>query len=93
MSAFDTSFPNIIKKAHFTRSSLVGNGGGFARDDTDEDKLRKLEAMLLREGTSAQDVALIANLLSVPVDARYPTLDSVHNVRSRRRSERCTEGL
>ena len=31
--------------------------------------------MLLREGTSAQDVALIADLLSVPVDARYPTLE------------------
>ncbi|MEA2790420.1 MAG: hypothetical protein QOG73_2826 [Acetobacteraceae bacterium] len=43
----------------------------FARGDTPQQRLHKLEgAMTL--GMSLEDVALIADLLSVPVDDRYP---------------------
>ena len=48
---------------------------GFVRGDGSAEKLRKLEAMLLPGGTSAEDVALIADLLSVPTDERYPKLE------------------
>jgi class 3 adenylate cyclase/predicted ATPase len=48
---------------------------GFARGDGSEEKLRKLEAMLLSGGTSAEDLALIADLLSVPTEGRYPKLE------------------
>jgi predicted ATPase len=48
---------------------------GFARGDGSQEKLRKLEAMLLPGGTSAEDLALIADLLSVPTDGRYPKLE------------------
>jgi class 3 adenylate cyclase/predicted ATPase len=48
---------------------------GFARGDGSDEKLRKLEAMLLPGGTSAEDLALIADLLSVPTDGRYPKLE------------------
>jgi class 3 adenylate cyclase len=47
---------------------------GFARGDGSQEKLRKLEAMLLPGGTSAEDLALIADLLSVPTEGRYPKL-------------------
>jgi predicted ATPase/class 3 adenylate cyclase len=48
---------------------------GFAHGDGSQEKLRKLEAMLLPGGTSAEDLALIADLLSVPTDGRYPKLE------------------
>ena len=48
---------------------------GFARGDGSQEKLRKLEAMLLPGGTSAEDIALIADLLSVPTEGRYPKLE------------------
>ena len=52
-----------------------GQEAGFARGDAQQEKLRKLEAALIPAGTSLEDVALIADLLSVAVDHRYPTLD------------------
>ncbi len=45
---------------------------GFVRGDGSEEKLRKLEAMLL---PAAEDLALIADLLSVPTYERYPKLE------------------
>ena len=48
---------------------------GFERGDGSEQKLRKLEAMLLPGGTAAEDVALIADMLSVPTDERHPKLE------------------
>ncbi len=48
----------------------------FARGDTPREKLQKLEATLTRRGTSLEDVARIADFLSLPTDAdRYPPLD------------------
>ena len=48
---------------------------GFAREDTPETKLDKLEILLSRSGENAPNmVALIADLLAVPNDGRYPPL-------------------
>jgi class 3 adenylate cyclase len=47
----------------------------FVRGDGSNEKLRKLEVMLLPDGTSAKDLALIADLLAVPTDERYPKLE------------------
>jgi class 3 adenylate cyclase/tetratricopeptide (TPR) repeat protein len=47
----------------------------FTRGDGAQERLRKLEVMLLPCGTSADDLALIADLLSVPTDGRYPKPD------------------
>jgi len=44
------------------------HAAGFARGDGSQGKLHKLEAMLLPGGTSAEDLGLIADLLSVPTD-------------------------
>jgi class 3 adenylate cyclase len=48
---------------------------GLARSDTQQARLRKLEAALIPAGTPLGDIALIAGLLSVVVDDRYPRLD------------------
>ncbi len=48
---------------------------GFASSDTNGERLGKLEAVLASVGTPMEDVALIADLLSVPVDDRYPKLE------------------
>jgi tetratricopeptide (TPR) repeat protein len=50
-------------------------GAGFKADDTSEQRLDKLEALLARDGSRVQAVApLFAALLSIPFGERYPPL-------------------
>ncbi len=44
----------------------------LARDDTPRAKLDKLAALLAKTSTSIEDTALIAEMLSLPNDGRYP---------------------
>jgi hypothetical protein len=43
--------------------------------DTGPSKLDKLDALLTQTSTSAQDVSLFADMLSLPNDGRYHALD------------------
>jgi class 3 adenylate cyclase len=45
---------------------------GLAHGDTAQLKLDKLDALLAHTSTSAQDVSLLADMLSLPNDGRYP---------------------
>src|SRR5262249_12516879 len=57
---------------------LIGQferAAGFAHGDTPGAKLDKLDALLARTSTSKQDVALLAEMLSLPNDGRYPMLE------------------
>ena len=47
---------------------------GLAHGDTGQSKLDKLDALLAQTSTSAQDVSLFADMLSLPNDGRYPAL-------------------
>ena len=47
----------------------------FTRDDSQNAKLDKLDALLAETATSPQDAALFADMLSLPNDGRYPALD------------------
>lgn len=47
---------------------------GFVRRDKPMDKLRKLEAVLLPAGLSADEIAITADLLSLPAGERYEPL-------------------
>ena len=47
----------------------------LARDDTPQAKLDKLDALLAYASTSAQDVSLFAEMLSLPNDGRYPATE------------------
>jgi predicted ATPase len=51
------------------------NGTRVAHNDTTQAKLDKIDALLAQSFTSRQDAALIAEMLSLPNDGRYPTLE------------------
>jgi hypothetical protein len=48
---------------------------GFTHADAAQVKLDKLDVVLALASTSSQDAALFAEMLSLPNDGRYPTLE------------------
>jgi class 3 adenylate cyclase/predicted ATPase len=69
---------------------IIGNFerlAGLARDDTPEAKLDKLDALLRRTATPSEDAALIAEMLSLPNDGRYPALQLAPQQRRQRTME------
>jgi class 3 adenylate cyclase/predicted ATPase len=67
----------------------LGRASGFARDDPPVAKLGKLEALLSGAAPAEQDVALIADLLSLPASERHP----LPNLSPQRKKERTLEAL
>ena len=67
--------PQHTDSALFPIISQLERAAGFARDDTPNDKLNKLDTLLGQSATSPPDAALVATLLSVPNDGRYPSLE------------------
>ncbi len=61
--------------ALFPFVSQMERAAGFAREDTPEARLDKLDAWLKQTATPAQDAALFAEMLSLPNDGRYPAPD------------------
>src|SRR6516162_6221950 len=57
--------------------SQMERAAGFAHDETTQAKLDKLDALLAQSFTPRQDTALLAQMLSLPNDGRYPTLELV----------------
>src|SRR5262252_2981355 len=57
---------------------------GLVRDDTPQARLDKLDAVLAQTSTSIEDVALFAEMLSLPNDGRYPTLELTPEQRRQR---------
>ena len=67
---------------HYTNSALypvigqLQRAAGFVREDTNDDKFAKLEAVLKEtERPFEQSVALLGDLMSLPVSERYPPLN------------------
>uniref|UniRef100_UPI003F9BDF99 AAA family ATPase n=1 Tax=Roseiarcus sp. TaxID=1969460 RepID=UPI003F9BDF99 len=56
----------------------------FARDDTLQAKLDKLDALLKSMSTPAEDAALFAEMLSLKPDGRYPAIDLAPPLRRQR---------
>jgi hypothetical protein len=48
---------------------------GLTHDDASQAKLDKLDAVLAQTSTSIEDASLFAEMLSLPNDGRYPTID------------------
>src|SRR5262249_53761323 len=67
----------------------LGRASGFAHDDSPTSRLEKLEALLARAIPSDEDVALLADLLSLPVSERHP----LPNLSPQRRKEKTLEAL
>jgi class 3 adenylate cyclase/predicted ATPase len=67
--------------------------GGFESKDDPKSKLSKLDALLSGSSASAQDAALFAELLSLPNDGRYPSLDLTPQQRRAKTFEALTSQL
>ena len=78
----DSAFHPIIRQ--------MERAAGMAHDDTAQAKLDKLDALLVRTATSSQDAALLAEMLSLPNDGRYPTLELAPQQRRQRTLEALT---
>jgi class 3 adenylate cyclase len=55
--------------------SQMERAAGFAHDDSPQAKLDKLAALLAQSFTPPQDATLLAEMLSLANDGRYPTLE------------------
>jgi predicted ATPase len=66
---------------------------GFAHDDTAEVKLEKLDALLAKSFTPREHGALLAEMLSLPNNGRYPTLELTPQQRRQRTLEALTAQL
>jgi class 3 adenylate cyclase/predicted ATPase len=67
----------------------LGRASQFARDDSPEIRLRKLEALLARADAPSEDVALLADLLSLPDTERH----ALPKLSAPRKKERTLEAL
>jgi class 3 adenylate cyclase len=73
--------------------SQMERAAGLAHNDTPQAKLDRLDAVLAPIATSTQDAALLAEMLSVPNDGRYPALDLTPEQRRQRTLETLTAQL
>jgi class 3 adenylate cyclase/DNA-binding winged helix-turn-helix (wHTH) protein len=67
----------------------LGRAAGFAPEDPPAARLEKLEALLAPAAPPGEDVAFIADLLSLPASDRYP----LPNLSPQRKKERTLEAL
>jgi predicted ATPase len=58
----------------------------FAHGDTPQAKLDKFDALLAQTSTPRQDAAVLADLLSLPNDGRYPGMDNLAPEQRRQRT-------
>ena len=62
----------------------IERAANFAREDDAKTRLDKLEAVLSRSSMPDEDAALLAQMLSLPNDGRYPVLDLAPHQRRQR---------
>ena len=67
--------PQHTDSALYPIISQMERAARFTYADTAQVKLDKLDALLAQSSTSANDAALLAEMLSLPNDGRYPTLE------------------
>ena len=81
--------PQHTDSALYPIISQMERAAGLAHDDTPQARLDKLDAVLAQSLTPRQDVAIFAEMLSLPNDGRYPTLE----LASQQRRQRTLEAL
>jgi len=85
--------PQHTDSAFYPIIGQMEHAAGFMRDDAPQARLDKLDALLARTLTSIQDAALLAELLSLTNDGRYPALDLTAQQRRQRTMEALTAQL
>ena len=79
--------PQHTDSALFPIIGQIVRAAGLAHDDTPEARLDKLDAVLARSSTSIQDAALLAEMLSLSNDGRYPSFDLTPQLRRQKTLE------
>jgi class 3 adenylate cyclase/predicted ATPase len=79
--------PQHTDSALFPIIGQIQRATGLALDDARGARLDKLNALLAQTSTSSEDAALIAEMLSLPNDGRYPALDLAPQDRRQRTLE------
>ena len=67
--------PQYTDSALYPFIGQMERAAGFARDDASQARLDKLDALFAPSSPSAEDAALVAEMLSLPNDGRYPVLN------------------
>jgi predicted ATPase len=82
--------PHHQDSALYPAIAQLERAAGFRRDDTSEQRLEKLEAVLLQATNDISEIApLLADLLSIPTGRRYHTVD----LTPQKRKEKTLEAL
>jgi predicted ATPase len=79
--------PQHTDSALYPIIGQMERAAGLARENTPQVKLDKLGALLAQTSTSLGDMSLIAEMLSLPNDGRYPALDFLPQQRRQRTME------
>jgi class 3 adenylate cyclase/predicted ATPase len=82
--------PQHTDSAFYPITSQMERAAGLTHDDTAQAKLDKLDTLLAESLAPREDVALLAEMLSLPNDGRYPTLELVPHQRRQRTLEALT---
>src|SRR5262244_1051270 len=82
--------PQHTDSAFYPIIGQMERAAGLLHDDTSQQKLHKLDALLAQTSTSIQDAALIAEMLSLPNDGRYPALELMPQQRRQKTLEALT---
>ena len=85
--------PQQTDSALYPIISQMERAAGFAHDDNSQAKLDKLGALLAQSSTSPQDVALLAEMLSLPNDGRHSKFELVAQQRRQKTLEALTAQL
>jgi class 3 adenylate cyclase/predicted ATPase len=67
--------PQHTDSAFYPIIGQMERAAGLKHDDTAHTRRDKLEAMLAQTSTPGHDVGLFAEMLSLPIDGRYPALE------------------
>ena len=67
--------PQHTDSALYPIIAQLERAAGLTREDDPKTKLDRLDARLVTSSTSREDAALLAEMLSLPNDGRYPALD------------------
>jgi class 3 adenylate cyclase len=69
--------PQHTDSAFYPIIGQMVRAAGVAHDDSAKAKLDKFDALLAQTATSIEHAALLAEMLSLPNDGRYPSLDAL----------------
>jgi len=79
--------PQHIDSAFYPFIGQLERAAALSREDTPSERLDKLDAFLTSYGSSAEDAALLAEMLFLPNDGRYPELTLTASQRRRKTLE------